>query len=480
MSLQKIPRPSVHFSIPENWMNDPNGLIFYRGQYHLFFQYNPKNIIWGPMHWGHAVSENLKDWEMLPLALAPDDNGMVFSGSAVYDRNNTTGLFSDAGLAVLYTSARFLSPIEGILGNKENIQTQSLAYSENGKVWTKYKNNPVIPNPGTKDFRDPKVFQNRETGLWNMVVSGGTEVLFYESGNLIDWNFLSSFSWPDNPDPPIFECPDLICFETPEGKRWALIVGVMKGNPNTGSGVVCFIGKYGNGVFSVTDDGGVSFFDHGGEFYAAQTWSNLPDDRKLLIGWMANLEYAESVPADTWRGVMSMPRELELRKREGKYRIYQYPSSDVVSTGEQGFQKDLYLDDKETGKSVSLPDGPFRIDVQFRKQGGRQLLRLVSSTSEMVSLVYEPKKNTLTINRSASGVVRHLPTESLHQSVKLSEEKRVDVSVFLDLPCMEVFCNNGEAVFSNLVFPGKPYSAAVISMEEGANIPVTISIRKIG
>ena len=292
-------RPQVHFTPKRMWMNDPNGMIFQNGLYHLFYQFHPDSMIWGPMHWGHATSRDLLKWDYHDVALFPDKDGKIFSGCCVNDRNNTSNLFESCGdnnFVAIYSY---------------DCQTQGLAISrDNGFTWEKFKDNPILPAI-KKNFRDPKVIWHESTGKWIMVISADRECHFYTSNNLIDWTFSSSFSGGCTDG--IWEVPDIFQLPNQDGDlKWVLIISISKGSPAGGSGVQYFIGDFDGITFHWDENLGTKWLDFGPDNYAGSTWFNEPDDDRLYIGWMSNWTYANNVPTDPWRGSMTLPRKLQL------------------------------------------------------------------------------------------------------------------------------------------------------------------------
>nr|WP_237389541.1 glycoside hydrolase family 32 protein [Bacillus sp. USDA818B3_A] len=278
-------RPQFHFSPEEKWMNDPNGMVFFNDEYHLFYQYHPFGTTWGPMHWGHAVSKDLIYWEQLPIALYPDDHGAIFSGSAVVDWNNTSGFFPEGpGLVAIYTSA------DNYPESDRPRQRQSLAYSkDNGRTWVKYEGNPVLSDLNITDYRDPKVFWHNETNKWVMVLATGQSVTLYISANLKDWEFASEFGNKAGSHDGVWECPDL--FQLPvdgneNNQKWVMFVSIGD-NPQfkEGSRTQYFVGQF-DGTTFVNDnpDEMVLWLDFGRDNYAGVSWSDMPAEEFTLAG----------------------------------------------------------------------------------------------------------------------------------------------------------------------------------------------------
>ncbi len=320
-------RPLFHFSPANNWTNDPNGLLYAFDEYHLFFQYNPFGDVWGHMSWGHAVSKDLTHWEQLPVALPEEKDGMIFSGSTVLDSQNTSG-FGKSGtgpIVAMYTKHR------------QGLQNQNIAYSnDRGRTWKTYSGNPVI-DIHQAEFRDPMVFWHEPTKHWIVAVSLAKEhkIRFYGSLDLKNWTQLSEFGPAGVKDPPNWECPSF--FELPVTnlageRRWVLMLGVGDKSVAGGSGTQYFVGKF-DGTTFVNDNPADTtlWVDYGSDFYAAQTWSNLPPSagHGMILAWMNNWKYAAHVPTAPWRGQMSYPRTLELRKTSEGIRLFQTPADQI-------------------------------------------------------------------------------------------------------------------------------------------------------
>ncbi|MBA8823709.1 fructan beta-fructosidase [Saccharopolyspora lacisalsi] len=438
-------RPDVHFTPHRNWMNDPNGLVYFRGEYHLFFQHNPEGIEHANLSWGHAVSTDLTNWQELPVALEPDELGEIFSGSAVVDHDDTSGFFGGhAGLVAFYTSAG-------------ETQQQSIAHSsDNGRTWTKYAGNPVIANPGLEDFRDPKVIRHEPTGRWVMMVAAGDRIVFYGSRDLVHWDQLSEFGVGHGAHGGVWECPDL--FELPvdgdpKRRRWVLIVSTGSGGPAGGSAAQYFLGDFDGTTFTNDNPAEeVRWVDKGADFYAPQSWSNSPHGSRVWLGWMSNWNYAKQVPTHPWRGAMTMPREVgltesgtgvrlsqrpvdELRRRRGRVRRW----SGVVGRDEV----------PEFSGSVLDVVAEFRLDTAdsfgFDAFAGRD---------QHTRIGYDVRAGELFVDRTESGRVRVAEGFPARHAVALEPEgTTVRLRILLDRCSVEVFGGAGSAVLTDLVFP---------------------------
>ncbi len=311
-------KPKIHFSPAFGWINDPNGLVFSQGKWHLFYQYYPMNTIWGPMHWGHAVSTDLINWEHQPIAICPDELGHMFSGSAVIDRENVSGLFgqkSEDNLMIFYTASM---PRHNVC--PDDLQTQCVAYSQNGGLtWSKYEKNPILPNPDLFCYRDPKVVWYEPTGNWIMVLTHGQTVGIYKSGDLLNWQFCSEFGEGEGHHSlGPWECPDLFRLEDENGaEKWVLVVGVGPHDTDTDYGQTpCtqyFIGEFdGERFINQNSPDKILWLDEGCDFYATQSFYNAPEDKRIGISWMSNWSYARNTDTGVFRGVMTLPREFHL------------------------------------------------------------------------------------------------------------------------------------------------------------------------
>ncbi|USK47945.1 glycoside hydrolase family 32 protein [Bacillus sp. CMF12] len=453
-------RPQFHFTPERNWMNDPNGMVFYDGEYHLFYQYHPNGTTWGPMHWGHAVSKDLVHWEHLPIALAPDHHGTIFSGSAVVDWNDTSGFFDGkSGLVAIFTHA------DTYPDSNRPRQRQSLAYSkDNGRTWVKYEGNPVLQEESITDFRDPKVFWHRETNQWVMVLAAGQTVRVYCSQNLISWEFASEFGEGHGSHQGVWECPDL--FELPvdgdsNQKKWVLFVSI--GNDpkyKEGSRTQYFIGDFdGKTFFNYHEPEATLWIDHGRDNYAGVSWSDIPaeDGRRIYIGWMSNWRYAKVIPTKEWRSAMTIPRVLELKKTEEGIRLVQKPIREL-----QSLRHDKALLENEVvvpGQNLlaNIQSNTFEIIAKFEIGSAEEFgFKVCKGTNEETIIGYNPLNQTLFVDRAHSGeAVFHEDFAGKHESILLPENHQITLHVLVDQSSVELFGNDGVSVITDLIFPNQ-------------------------
>jgi fructan beta-fructosidase len=430
-------RPYLHFAPLKQWLNDPNGLVYYAGEYHLFFQHYPHDDVWGPMHWGHAVSTDLIHWEELPIALYPEGDTIICSGSAVIDHNNTTGFgYNAAGeppMIAIYTSHTNRD-------GQSHLQTQSIAFShDRGRTFTSYNGNPVLEWDEAADFRDPKVFWYEPGSYWVMSVVCKNHVRFYKSDNLRHWHYLSSFGDGEGASEGDWECPDLVKLDD----RWVLIISVTTGAPNGGSGTQYFVGDFDGTTFTNANASDtVLWLDYGCDNYAGVTWNDEPNGRTILIGWMNNWAYAAKTPSVGFRGTMTLPRELSLK--EG--RLVQKPIAELkkfkrrITRGHYAF---------------SIPsEGAYQVRVKGKERGPWSI-RLQHGDGEETLLSLDPQAGTLTFDRSQSGIGDFHPdfAKLIVAPYVPSEKGTVRVRLIIDASSIEVFVNGGRTVMTNQLFP---------------------------
>ena len=439
-------RPQYHFSPKEKWMNDPNGMVYYNGEYHLFYQCHPNGTTWGPMHWGHAISKDLIHWEHMPIALKPDKNGTIFSGSAVVDWHDTTGFFDGgSGLVAIFT--HHLECPE----TKHVSQTQSLAYSkDNGRTWEKYQGNPVLANSNYRNFRDPKVFWYNKTNRWIMTLACGQSIQFYESTNLRNWEFLSEFGEGNGSHCGVWECPDL--FQLPivgtSESKWVLIVSIGDRLENEeGSRAQYFIGKFDGKKF--TNDNTketILWLDHGRDNYAGVTWSDLPseDGRRIYIAWMNNWRYANEVPTDVWRGSMTLPRDLKLISTKTGIRVSQQVVKEIEQLrGNRHVWKDLRIEPKNNFRK-NLDTDQLEISLTFEIGNENSLCLGLNEENGTPCAVIEFSDEELSVIRLG---------DSYFAKGKVTMNSITSLKIFVDCSSIEVFVNEGEESLTYLLFP---------------------------
>lgn len=443
-------RPQFHFTPEMNWMNDPNGMVFHNGEYHLHYQFNPHGNEWGHMSWGHAVSKDLVHWTHLPISLHDELGVMVFSGSAVVDHRNTSGfgLNERPPLIAIYT------------GHSPGLQTQDIAYSnDDGRTWIKYPGNPVI-DLGEADFRDPKVFWHQPTSKWVMVVSLAVQkkLQFYGSGDLKTWTLLSEFGPAGVKDKPNWECPDL--FELPVEnepgqKRWVLEADMGGGAVAGGSGGEYFVGTF-DGMRFVPDSTESQWVDFGRDFYAPVSWSDIPetDGRRIWIGWMNNWETCLN-PTSPWRSAMSVPRELTLRRIDGSLRLCQRPVRELQTLRTDAVRLENLSVRQDP---VPLPLQGQQLELILELLPGQTTecgIRLLKGTAEETIVGYDRVRKQVFVDRRRSGNVSFHPAFAGRHAGPLSpnSDGSVRLHILVDSCSVEVFGNHGETVITDLVFP---------------------------
>lgn len=459
-------RPAFHHTPRYGWMNDPNGMFYKDGRWHLYYQYNPYGSKWQNMTWGHSVSDDLVNWEHLPEAIRPNGLGSVFSGSCAVDHDNTAGFGSDAVIA-LYTSAG-------------TSQMQSLASStDDGLTFNIYPSNPVLTLES--EARDPKVFWNDSTKEWNMILARALdhEMLIFTSPDMKSWTLQSSFGKGLGAQGGVWECPDL--FELPvagtDEKKWVLLCNINPDGPFGGSGTQYFVGDFDGKTFKADTDaaGNVStkWLDYGKDHYATVTWSDAPDGRRVALGWMSNWQYAADVPTMQFRSANTLPREMGLfRAPDGEVYASSAPSPELEALRGKLAAKVKKTTVGRKARSFALPSEnggicEILMDIEASKA---KTVNVVFSNSqgEKVVMPYDPAAATLSFDRTQSGITdfsEGFPAVTVTPTHEASG--RIALRIFVDRSSMEVFGNDGEFVMTNLVFPRTPYTALSVSAEGG-------------
>lgn len=472
-------RPLYHHTPLYGWMNDANGLVYKDGEYHLYFQYNPYGSVWGNMHWGHSVSRDLVHWEHLPVALARDTMGHIFSGSSVVDHDNTAG-YGPGTVVSFYTSA-----------SDKNGQIQCMAYSlDNGRTFTKYEKNPILtPFDGLKDFRDPKVFWYAPDKKWVMIVSADKEMRFYSSPNLKDWTYMSAFGKGYGVQPSQFECPDMVELAVdgnPANKKWALLVNINPGCLFGGSATQYFIGDFdGTRFVCDTKPEVVKWLDWGKDHYATVCFSNT-GDRIIAVPWVSNWQYANIVPTRQFRSANALPRELTLYAEGKEVYLAVNPVQEVEILRKETKKLPAFKVEAHRGYKIDTlfagNDGAFELNVSLTPgQAERAGFQLMNSKGEYVDIYLDRKANKLVMDRVHSGIVdfgkNSVPHEkeahdnriansinyvddfALATWAPLSKEAVHNLQIFVDKCSIEIFMDGGKVAMTNLVFPNEPYNS---------------------
>jgi levanase/fructan beta-fructosidase len=453
-------RPALRFSPERNWMNDPNGLIYYKGKYHLFFQHNPFANIWGHMSWGHAVSEDLITWEELPVAISDDETHAIFSGSAVVDYFNTTGFGSleNPPMVAIYTAHK----------HDDTHQTQALAYSlDEGLTWVKYEGNPVL-DLQLDHFRDPKVSWDRTTESWLMsvVLPKQRKVSFYSSDNLKEWRHLSDFG-PIGAVDGDWECPDLfpLAIDGDEDKiKWVLLISINPGGLTGGSATQYFIGDW-NGKEFIADDVRTRWIDYGRDNYAGVTFNDAPNSRRIFIGWMNNWEYAHNFPTDPWRGVMTLPRELSLINKSGKLLLATNPVAELEN----------YL-----GEKLSAGTGAELLEIKSVASvvdGLSTKIRVSGDNGSYFEFGYDAKSKSVFVDRTNAW--NEFPSSHIHSAPIASDEKTLDICAIVDRSSVEIFAAGGTLVVTDLLFLDGANRTVTFEIAAGCQAPRSLAVRAI-
>lgn len=453
--------PQIHFSPQAHWINDPNGMVYYKGIYHLFFQYYPYGTTWGPMHWGHATSKDLIHWQQKPIALYPDSLGYIFSGSAVVDKENTSGFGKNGKipLVAIFTQHDPIAEKEG----KNNFQNQSIAFSlNNGETWKKYAHNPVLKNPGITDFRDPKVSWYAPGKKWIMTLATKDHITFYSSPNLKQWKKESEFGKNIGAHGGVWECPDLFPMNFEGRKVWVLLVSINPGGPNAGSATQYFTGNF-DGKSFTTADTTTKWIDYGPDDYAGVLWSNT-GDRKIFLGWMSNWLYANVVPTKNWRGAMTIPRNLGIQKLNGKFYITSTPVKELDKLD----SKTTILKKIIKGKldiSSPLLVAPFRLNLSLNKAENFSLI-FYNNNGEKLVIGYQKVRNSFFINRENAGKSFSFSgIANISYAPRIATNKDLQLSLIVDKASVELFADNGLTTMTATYFSDKSYNKLQIHSE---------------
>ncbi|MFV8465676.1 glycoside hydrolase family 32 protein [Flavobacterium sp. LB1P62] len=471
-SEEELYRPNFHFSPKKGWMNDPNGMFFYNGYYHLFYQHYPDSNVWGPMHWGHAISNDLITWTEKPIAIYPDEKGYIFSGSAVVDLKNTSGFGSlqNPPIVAMFT---YHNPVKEKAG-EAGVQSQGIAYSlDEGLTWTKYEKNPVVKFPNINDFRDPKMTWDNVHKQWLMVLAAGDKTMFYSSKNLKDWQLLSDFGKNIGAHGGVWECPDFfpMLIDGSDEYKWVLLLSINPGGPNGGSATQYFVGDFDGTTFTLDESFSQDlkqhkslWIDYGRDNYAGVTWSNISetDGRKLFTGWMSNWQYANKVPTEKWRGSMTLPRELKLIEAGNHFRVSSQPVKELQNYVSKTIKKEvLKISEKKTVLiDKSLVDLS-RLDIHFTMKNLKKdvyTFSLSNNANNAIHFGINTKDKYFFIDRRKSGNLSFSDVfaKEISKAPFTKDFDKMDVRVVIDKTSIEVFYNNGQTVMTEIFFPEKP------------------------
>ncbi|UEG51339.1 glycoside hydrolase family 32 protein [Mucilaginibacter daejeonensis] len=454
-------RLQYHFSPKAHWMNDPNGMVYLNGTYHLFFQYNPGGTTWGPMHWGHATSKDLMHWEEQPIALYPDSLGAIFSGSAVVDVNNTAG-FGKNALVAIYTYHN--QKIEEAKTGRH--QYQGIAYStDEGKHWKKYDRNPVLPNPGIWDFRDPKVSWNEASKQWVMTLATKQTVTFYGSKNLKNWTRLSEFGDGLGAHGGVWECPDLFSLDYNGQKKWVLLVSINPGGPNGGSATQYFIGNFDGKTFT-PDNTATRWIDYGVDNYAGVTFSNT-GKRKIFMGWMSNWDYANKVPTDGWRGANTFPRELKLVKANGTLSLASAPVKEIsqITQATKVLNKQFVRKRLDLSAYVKSLHSQYLLDINTTITASFEI-KLANTKGDELLIGFDKAANQIYVDRRRSGNVSF--DQNFARKVlapRISHHNQLTLKLLVDVASAELFVDEGLTTQTDIVFPRTPFDQLFITSD---------------
>ncbi|KAJ5722656.1 Extracellular exo-inulinase inuE [Penicillium malachiteum] len=511
----EVYRPQFHFSPEKNWMNDPCGLFYHEGVYHLYFQYNPGGITWGNMSWGHATSDDLTHWEEHPVALLAEGypgnvTEMYYTGSAVVDTNNTSGFGTngETPIVAVYTSqyemTQTLPSGEEVLWDQES---QSLAHSlDNGKTWKTYDaGNPVIEYPPSpyrdqyENFRDPFVFWHPESQKWVLVTSLAEihRLVIWTSDNLKDWSVASEFG-PVNAVGGVWECPNLFPLHVDDSEttqKWVLIVGLNPGGPpgTVGSGDQYFIGDF-NGTTFIPDSDSIysanttsNWLDWGPDYYASSAYNGLDAEHHVQLGWMNNWQYGESIPTYPWRSAMAAPRRLSLKTINGKVTLIQAPHESWKSIQNQKTDTHSWKSFEIGMQSLGSIGKTLDINLSFsgiKETGSNKgefgiIVHATSNLTQQTRIGYDFEEGKMFVDRRKSGDVGFdgtFPRKYFAPS-RLESDGSVNLRILVDWSSVEVF--NGESTLTAQVFSSEDATYGYIFSTEGSTQNVSLKISEV-
>lgn len=469
-------RPVYHHTPTYGWMNDPNGMFYKDGVYHLYFQHNPYGSTWGNMTWGHSTTTDLVNWNYEGLAIKPDAWGAVFSGSAVVDYDNTAGFGKNAVVA-FYTSAKS-SPWG-------DTQSQSMAYSlDNGKTFVKYAYNPVVTS-SKRDFRDPKVFWYAPDKHWVMILAGGQEMDIYSSKNLKDWKYESSFGAKQGAHGGVWECPDLVELpvEGTKEKKWVLICNINPGGPFGGNAAQYFVGTFDGKKFVNESPTQTKWMDWGKDHYATVTFSNAPGGRCIALGWMSNWQYQTVLPTLQYRGSNTIARDLTLYRQDGELLLRCTPSPEIEKARMQKVSVPSFKvsDSYDLASLLEGNDGAYEIDMTIKNSGASKIMFTLSNDKgEKVNMYYDIMRKQFVMDRSESGKVDFSVDFPAVTVAPVYDTDNIRLRLFVDRTSIEAFGEGGKFVMTNQVFPTEPYNKMSFVSVRGNFTVKSMNVYKLG
>lgn len=468
-------RPAYHHTPTYGWMNDPNGMFYKDGVYHLFFQYNPYGSMWGNMNWGHSTSTDLVNWKYEGVAIAPDALGTIFSGSCVVDHNNTSG-FGKGAVVAFYTSAK-----QTPWGD---CQMQSMAYSiDNGKTFIKYENNPILTS-SEKDFRDPKVFWYAPKEHWVMMLAVGQHMEIYSSKNLKEWKKESSFGEGQGCHSGVWECPDLVELpvEGTKDKKWVLICNINPGGPSGGSATQYFVGDFDGSTFTNNYPEETKWMDYGKDHYATVTWNNSPDGRCIALGWMSNWQYANNVPTKQYRSANTIARDLKLFRLNDGLFLKSEPCAEMKEARKESRNiKSVNVNKNESVSLAPLSDnGAYEIEFSINPERAKEVtFSLSNGNGDKVFMTYDVVNKTFAMDRTKSGEVSFSNDFPAVTQMPVGKSKELKLRLFVDKSSIEAFVDNGKFVMTNCVFPSNPYDTITFECDGNRYKVNNINVYKI-
>jgi len=412
-------RPAYHHTPLYGWMNDPNGMFYKDGVWHLYYQYNPYGSQWENMTWGHSTSRDLVHWEAQPLAIEADWLGSIFSGSCVTNGDEVVAFYTSAG----------------------HHQTQSMAVSKDGgRSFKKFSGNPVLSTSDVPDFRDPKAFWNEDIKSWNLILAAGQEMRIYSSKDLKEWKYESSFGKEYGNHNGVWECPDLFKIDG----KWVLICNINPGGPFGGSATQYFIGQFDGKKFTCESMPKVTkWLDYGKDHYATVSFYNAPENRRVVLAWMSNWQYANQVPTKQFRSANSIPRDLGLFTHGEETYVSVVPSKEMLAVRGNKLKKP-----SETCELVV--DTKNNTEIVFSNTKGEQVV-----------MTYDAAKQTFTMDRTKSGDVNFSEAfPCVTEAPTYGQIKQL--RIFIDRCSIEAFDADGKMAVTNLVFPSEPYNAVKV------------------